>query len=156
MRPAKLCIKNPISSGHTAVRPVIGNERIGNAAERDAPCLLGCDRITRYSQNLAIQSLELGKNCLKRGNLAVSGRGKRKRVKHQDHVLLAAPVAQLYLERDEARDQRGHRCEPKERATSACLGEAIVHQCAEDAPRSVTVSACVTVPVWRFVVAPWL
>ncbi len=73
--------------------PEIRDQWIRYSAQRFTPCLLRRDRITRDSQDLAIQSLELVQNALERGNLTVSGRRKSKRMKGQHDVLSAVPVA---------------------------------------------------------------
>jgi hypothetical protein len=78
--------------------PEIGDERIRNAAERFAPRLLGKNRITANSQNLAIDSFKVRALRFVRRNLFVSDRGERERMERQNDVLLAAIIAQLDFE----------------------------------------------------------
>lgn len=75
------------------MRPEIGDEWIGNAAQGFAPRLLGKNRITTDSQDLAIQSFELGELRFVGRNLLVSNGGKGKGVEGEHHILLAAIVA---------------------------------------------------------------
>jgi hypothetical protein len=80
------------------MRPKIGDERVRNSAQRFAPGLLGKDRIATDSQNLAMDSFELGALRFVGRNLFVSGGSKGKRVKSQYHVLATAIIAQFDFE----------------------------------------------------------
>jgi hypothetical protein len=80
-----------------AVGPKIGDERIRNSAEPFAPRLFGRDRVTRDSQNLAVQSFEFVHEGFQRRNLTVSGRGKGERMKCQHDIFFAAISAQFYV-----------------------------------------------------------
>ncbi len=72
--------------------PEIGNEGIRDTAQRFAPRLLGKNRITTDSQNLAIQSFELGELRFVGRNLLVSEGGKGKGMECQHHILFAAII----------------------------------------------------------------
>lgn len=80
------------------MRPEIGDEWIGNAAQGFAPRLLGKNRITTDSQDLAIQSFELGELRFVGRNLLVSNSGKGKGVESEHYILLAAIITQLDFE----------------------------------------------------------
>src|SRR5512143_2683000 len=92
---SQLGIEYAVLGRDRAVGPEIRNERVRNAAQRFAPRLLGGNRITADSQNLAIQPFELGALRVVRRDLAVSSGGKGKRVKSDHHVLLPAILTQL-------------------------------------------------------------
>ncbi len=72
--------------------PEIGNEGIRDTAQGFTPCLLGKNWITTDSQNLAIQSFELGELRFVGRNLLVSECGKGKGMKRQYHILFAAII----------------------------------------------------------------
>ncbi len=75
-----------VAFGHQAVRPEVAQQRVRDAAHRFGPCLEGINMINADTQNLGIQSRELGLSAFVRRDLRRSYGGERQRVERQDYV----------------------------------------------------------------------
>jgi len=77
------------------VRPKVREERIRNAAQGFAPGAIRENWVAADSQNLAIQSIELGALRFVGWNLFLSGGGEGERVKREDDIFSPNIIIQM-------------------------------------------------------------
>ena len=89
--------ENAVFLGHFTVRPEIGQERIGDPAQRFGPGFVAGDGIDRDTQDLGVEGFELFQIVLIARYLFTSDRGPVEGIKGQNDVLAAAIPGQIQL-----------------------------------------------------------